>query len=420
LTPKTPDEGSAELDALDALAVRDVRRATGSWIETLEASNLRRVLDAFRCRRAAADMLQETSGYGYGDPARDCLERVFSLAFQAEAALVRPQIVSGTHALALCLQSLLRPGDVLLSACGRPYDTLLPVIGRDVPHPCSLAAWGTDYREVPLTPRGEVDVDGLTGALDGRVKVILIQRSRGYQERPALSLDAIGRCVELVRRTRPEAICLVDNAYGEFCAHGEPGGVGADLVAGSLIKNPGGMVAPGGGYVAGRADLVERVAARLTAPGLGAAVGPMLGQARLLWQGLFLAPHIVAEALRGAVYVASLFSRAGFAVDPGPLERRHDIVQAVTLGSPRRLLAFCRAIQGTSPVDSHVRPEAAPLPGYGDPVVMAAGTFVQGSSIELSADGPMRPPYNAYIQGGLWQHTRLAAQSALAAALADG
>nr|WP_041570757.1 methionine gamma-lyase family protein [Candidatus Desulforudis audaxviator] len=367
-------------------------------IEKTAFFNHQKVLAAFHEQRVSEAHFRGTTGYGYGDLGREVLERVWARIFGAESALVRLQIVSGTHALAVGLFGLCRPGDELV-AVGKPYDTLERVIGiREAPG--SLAEMGVSYRQVDLSPDGEPDPEGLLAALGPRTRVILLQRSRGYEWRSPLHLEAMARLIDAVKLRFPRVCVVVDNCYGEFVETREPCQVGADLVCGSLIKNPGGGLAPSGGYLAGSAECVELAAARLTAPGLGRAVGASLGDLRLLFQGLYLAPHFVAEALKGAVFAARLFERLGYEVRPGFADRRTDIVQAIRLGTAERVVAFCRGIQKASPVDAHAVPEPAPLPGYRDGVVMAAGTFVQGASLELSADAPLREPFAVYLQGG--------------------
>jgi cystathionine beta-lyase family protein involved in aluminum resistance len=369
-------------------------------IEAVALANHRKVLNAFHEYRVSEFHFRGSTGYGYGDVGREVLDRVWARVFGAESALVRMQIVSGTHALALGLYGLCRPGDELV-AVGKPYDTLERVIGIRTAVPGSLADLGVKYRQVALGVGGEPDADELLAVLGPRTGVVLIQRSGGYEWRPALGIEATARLVGLVKAHFPRVRVMVDNCYGEFTEAREPGEVGADLVCGSLIKNPGGGLVPTGGYVAGCAECVELAAARLTAPGLGREVGASLGHLRLLYQGLYLAPHFVAEALKGAVFAARLLERLGYEVHPGYAERRSDIIQAVRLGSPERVLAFCRGIQRASPVDAHAVPEPVMLPGYGDGVVMAAGTFVQGASLELTADAPMREPFAVFLQGGL-------------------
>lgn len=387
-------------DRLDSLAAEAVEEVQSLWrrIDGLALANQRLVLDAFRAARVSDFHLRGSTGYGYGDAGREGLEAVYAAAFAAEAALVRPQIVSGTHALALCLYGVLRPGDKLLTVQGRPYDTLETVVHGE---PGSLADWGIEYIQVDPLPDGGLDRDAIIEALALRPRAVLLQRSGGYSWRRGLVIEELGALIELIKGRAPDATVIVDNCYGEFVETLEPPAVGADLCAGSLIKNPGGGIAPTGGYVAGRKDLVDMAASRLTAPGLGRAVGPTLDCQRLFFQGIFLAPHFVAEALKGAVFAARFFERLGFDVLPRYDEPRSDIVQGIRLGSPESLLRFCRGIQAASPVDAHARPEGGALPGYRDAVVMAAGTFVQGASLELTADAPMREPYAAYLQGGL-------------------
>jgi cystathionine beta-lyase family protein involved in aluminum resistance len=386
-------------------------------LDQIREQNQLRVIAALQQARLQESMLGGSTGYGYGDLGREQVEQAFAGAFSAEAALVRVQISSGTQALALCLFGLLRPGGELLSVTGRPYDSLCQTIGG----PLSLATgdgslhdFGIGYRQVDLTPEGSPDLAAIRAALGPQTTLVFIQKSRGYTLRRALRNTDIAAICQAVRESGSRAKILVDNCYGEFVESSEPCMAGADLCAGSLIKNPGGGICPSGGYVAGDKTSVARVAARLNAPGLEGHVGPSLGFSRLLAQGLYLAPHIVSESLRGAVFTAALFSLAGFAAQPGPFDPRGDIVQSLTLGTPEKLVAFCQSIQAASPVDSFVRPEPWDMPGYDCPVIMAAGTFVQGASIELSADGPLRPPYAAYLQGGLcFENVRLAAMLAL-------
>ncbi len=370
-------------------------------LDAVARDNTARILDAFRRHQVGDFHFRATTGYGYGDAGRDKLDEVWADIFGAEKALVRTHFVSGTHALAAVLFGLLRPGDELLSVTGAPYDTMQTVIGHPQAVPGSLADHGITYREISLADDGEVDGEGVAAAITARTKLALIQRSRGYSLRPPLSVAAIGRACALVKRLKPDCVCFVDNCYGEFVATSEPTTAGADIIAGSLIKNPGGGIAPAGGYIAGRADLVELAACRLTAPGIGSELGATLGDNRLLYQGLFLAPHTVAQALKGAVFAASLFARLGYNTLPNFDAPRSDIIQAIELGSGDKMVAFCRGLQRWSPVDAHVLPEPSGMPGYSDAVVMAGGTFVQGSSIELSVDGPLRPPFAVYLQGGL-------------------
>lgn len=392
------------IDTAYALLSREVQvaieKARPAWerIDAIRLVNQKRVLDAFRRHRVAEHHLAGTTGYGYNDPARETLGAVFAASLQAEAALVQPQLISGTHAITCALFGVLRPGDHLLSITGPPYDTLQQVIHG--PSPGALIRWGIEYDVVHLTPEGHIDLPGVLAALRPNTRMVMIQRSRGYSLRPSVPVEAIGRAAEAVHRVRPDICVFVDNCYGEFVETLEPTAVGADLMAGSLIKNPGGTLAPSGGYIAGRPDLVARAAEALTAPGLGGKVGPTLGLGRTLLQGLFMAPHIVGEALMGVSVAAALFDAMGYEVSPGIDEHRTDSVQVIVLERPERVLAFCRAIQGASPVDATAAPEPGELPGYDDPVVMAAGTFVQGGSMELTADAPLRPPYAVFLQGG--------------------
>lgn len=370
-------------------------------IESIKKINAAKVLKAFQAERVGDNHFAASTGYAYDDNGRETLDRLFARVFRTERALVRPQIVSGTHALSLCLFGLLRPGGELICPTGTPYDTLAKVIGYDPPAKGSLAEFGIRYRQIDLRPDGGIDYERIPASLTPAVQVVLIQRSRGYAWRPALSVNEIGTLINLIKAARPDVVCLVDNCYGEFTEIIEPSDVGADLVAGSLIKNPGGGLAPTGGYIAGKEKYVEAVADRLTAPGLGGEVGANLGGYRLFYQGLYFAPHVVGEALASVIFTAEMFARLGFAVSPAPREPRSDIIQAIRLGSPERVIAFCQGLQYGSPVDSFVSPEPWDMPGYTDPVIMAAGTFVQGASIELSADAPLRPPYIVYLQGGL-------------------
>lgn len=374
--------------------------------ETAEYNQLK-VIGAMQRCRVSAECFMATNGYGYNDLGRDTLEEVYADCFCAEAALVRPQITCGTHALALALLSNLRPGDELLSPVGKPYDTLEEIIGIR-PSKGSLAEYGITYRQVDLLPDGSFDYDGIEKALNERTRLVTIQRSKGYQTRPTLSVDRIGALISFLKSKKPDLLVMVDNCYGEFVERKEPIEAGADMIVGSLIKNPGGGLAPVGGYIAGKKECVENAAYRLTAPGLGKEVGASLGVMQPFYQGLFLAPVVTAAALKGAVFAANIYERLGFPVIPNGSESRHDIIQAVTLHSPQALTAFCKGIQAAAPVDSHVTPEPWDMPGYDSPVIMAAGAFVQGSSIELSADGPLRPPYAVYFQGGLtWYHAKL-------------
>ena len=388
-----------------------------------EYNQLKVIRSMLECQVSEACLLG-TTGYGYDDLGRDTLEEVYAKVFHTEDALVRPQITCGTHALALALMSNLRPGDELLSPVGKPYDTLEEVIGIR-PSRGSLAEYGITYRQVDLLPEGGFDYDGIRKAVGPRTRLVTIQRSKGYQTRPTLSVDRIGELIAFIKGIKPDVICMVDNCYGEFVETKEPSDVGADMVVGSLIKNPGGGLAPIGGYIAGKRECVENAAYRLTSPGLGKEVGASLGILKDFYQGLFLAPTVTASALKGAVFAANLFEGLGFPVVPSGSESRHDIIQAVTFGTAEGVIAFCQGIQAAAPVDSHVSPQPSDMPGYDAKVIMAAGAFVSGSSIELSADGPIRPPYAVYFQGGLtWPHAKAgilrALQSLADKGLADG
>lgn len=374
--------------------------------KTAEYNQLK-VIRAMQKNRVSAECFNTSSGYGYNDLGRDTLEQVYADVFCAEDALVRPQITCGTHALALALMSNLRPGDELLSPVGKPYDTLEEVIGIR-PSKGSLAEYGVTYRQVDLLEDGSFDFENIKKAINDKTKLVTIQRSKGYQTRPTLSVERIGELIAFIKSIKPEIICMVDNCYGEFVEEKEPIEAGADMIVGSLIKNPGGGLAPIGGYIAGKKECVENAAYRLTSPGLGKEVGASLGVIQSFYQGLFQAPVVTAGALKGAVFAANIYERLGFGVVPNASESRHDIIQAVTLESPERLIAFCEGIQAAAPVDSYVTPEPWDMPGYDSKVIMAAGAFVQGSSIELSADGPLKPPYAVYFQGGLtWYHAKL-------------
>lgn len=402
---------AAAQDAMD--------RARPRWaaVEETVLLNQAKVLAAFQEAQISDIHFTFSTGYAYGDIGREKTEEVFSRVFRTEAALVRAQMVSGTHAIATGLFGALKPGDRLVCAVGAPYDTLRTVIQGP---PGSLTEWGVIYQEVPLREDLSVDVHAVVAAArQTDTRVVFIQRSRGYSLRPSLTVAQIGEIIAAVKAARPDVICLVDNCYGEFTEESEPSEVGADLVCGSLIKNAGGGVAPTGGYVVGRRDLVERAAARLVAPGIGGEVGPSLGMTRHFLQGLFLAPHVTGEALKGAIFTAAFFGGLGFGVRPAYDAVRSDLVQAVELGTAEGLIAFCEAVQRSSPVDAHVRPEPWDMPGYTDQVIMAAGTFVMGSSIELSADGPMRAPYAAYFQGGLTREHVIWAALNAARSLAD-
>ncbi len=370
-------------------------------IDAIAEANTQKVLAAFQKHRVAESYFSGTTGYGYDDIGRDKLEEIYAEIFGTEDALVRINFVNGTHTIACALYGALKPGDVLLSAVGAPYDTLLGVIGVNDKGPGSLKDWGVEYRQVELVD-DKPDLDGMAkAAADPRVKVVLIQRSRGYATRASLSVDEIGEMCTVIKKANPNAAILVDNCYGEFVEEKEPTQVGADLVVGSLIKNPGGGLAPTGGYIAGRRDLVEGAAMRLSCPGIGKECGSTLGNNRLLYQGLFMAPHTVAQALKTAVFAARIMEQLGYQVEPASHAVRHDIIQMIHMRQPEALKKFCRGIQFGAPVDSFVTPEPWDMPGYDHPVIMAAGAFVQGASIELSADAPMREPYTVYLQGGL-------------------
>ena len=371
--------------------------------------NQLKVLKAMQENKVSEACLLGTTGYGYNDIGREKLEAVYASVFHTEDALVRPQITCGTHALALALMSNLRPGDMLFSPVGKPYDTLEEVIGIR-PSKGSLKEYGIDYTQVDLLPDGSFDFDGIKKALleNDNIKLATIQRSKGYQTRPTLSVDRIGELISFIKGLRPEVICMVDNCYGEFVETKEPSDVGADMVVGSLIKNPGGGLAPIGGYIAGKKECVENAAFRLTSPGLGKEVGASLGILPQFYQGFFLSPTVTASALKGAIFAANIYEKLGFNVVPNATEERHDIIQAVTFGNPEGVIAFCEGVQEAAPVDSFVSPEPWDMPGYDAQVIMAAGAFVSGSSIELSADGPIKPPYSVFFQGGLtWPHAKL-------------
>ena len=376
-------------------------------IDRVAEFNQAKVIAAMQKNRVNATHFNLSTGYGYDDEGRDNLERVYADCFGTEAALVRPQITCGTHALALALGANLLPGDELLSPVGGPYDTLEEVIGIR-PSPCSLKEYGVSYRQVDLLPDGGFDYDGIRAAINEKTRLITIQRSKGYATRPSYSVEEIGKLIAFCKECKADVLCMVDNCYGEFVETQEPTNVGADMVVGSLIKNLGGGLAPTGGYVCGRKECIERCAYRLSAPGLGREVGANLGLLTSFYQGLFLAPTVVSSAVRGAVFAAACYEKLGFRVVPGSGETRRDIIQAVELGSREAMVAFCKGIQSAAPVDSYVTPEPWAMPGYESEVIMAAGAFVQGASIELSADGPIRPPYAVYFQGGLtWFHAKL-------------
>lgn len=382
-------------------------------IDEVAEYNQLKVIKAMQEARVSAECFHSSTGYGYNDLGRDTLEEVYAKAFHTEAALVRPQITCGTHALALALSANLRPGDELLSISGKPYDTLEEVIGIR-PSCGSLAEYGVTYAQVDLLEDGSFDYEGIRAAIKPNTKLIEIQRSKGYQTRPTLSVAQIGEAIAFVKSINPDIICMVDNCYGEFVETIEPSDVGADMIVGSLIKNPGGGLAPIGGYVAGTETCIERCACRLTSPGLGKEVGASLGVMQSFYQGFFLAPTVTASALKGAIFAANIYETLGFKVVPNAAEDRHDIIQAVEFGFPEGVISFCEGIQSAAPVDSYVTPEPWAMPGYDSDVIMAAGAFVQGSSIELSADGPIKPPYAVYFQGGLtWPHAKLGIMKSL-------
>ncbi len=376
-------------------------------IDLVAEYNQARVVQAMQKNKVSAECFNNASGYGYDDYGRDTLEKVYADVFHTEDALVRPQITCGTHALALALMSNLRPGDELFSPVGKPYDTLEEVIGIR-PSKGSLAEYGVVYRQCDLLEDGSFNYAEIPNYINEKTKLVTIQRSKGYQTRPSFGVKQIGELISFIKKIKPDVICMVDNCYGEFTEIIEPTDVGADMMVGSLIKNPGGGLAPIGGYICGKKECIENAAYRLTAPGLGKEVGASLGLMRGFYQGFFLAPTVTASALKGAIFAANLYESFGFPVVPNGKEERHDIIQAVTLGSAEGVKAFCKGIQMAAPVDGFVTPEPWDMPGYDDPVIMAAGAFVQGSSIELSADGPIKEPYAVYFQGGLtWQHAKL-------------
>ena len=389
-------------------------------IDSTAEYNQMKVIKGMQDNRVSDIHFAATTGYGYNDLGRDTLEDVYASVFHGESALVRPQLMSGTHALHVALSGNLRPGDELLSPVGKPYDTLEEVIGiRDSVG--SLKEYGVVYRQVDLFEDGSFDYEGIAAALNERTKLVTIQRSKGYATRPTLSVKRIGELISFIKNIKPDVICMVDNCYGEFVETLEPTDVGADMIVGSLIKNPGGGLAPIGGYIVGRKDCIERASYRLSAPGLGKEVGASLGLNQQLYQGLFLSPVVVSGALKGAIFAANIYERLGYGVVPDGSESRHDIIQAITFGTPEGVISFCKGIQAAAPVDSYVTPEPWDMPGYDSPVIMAAGAFVQGSSIELSADGPIKPPYAVYFQGGLtWYHAKLGILKSLQQLLDDG
>jgi len=378
--------------------------------------NLERVLTAFRHHRVGSHHFNSVSGYGHNDLGRDTLDQVFAEIVQADAALVRSQFVSGTHAIACALYGILRPGDECLAVAGTPYDTLEEVIGLRSSGQGSLAEFGISYRELPLTAAATIDWKALETAIQPNTRLVHIQRSCGYSWRSTLTIAEIEQIVRVVKGQNPDVVCFVDNCYGEFLEDREPTAVGADLIAGSLIKNPGGTIAATGGYVAGRADLVEAAACRLTAPGIGSSSGSSLHQNRLMYQGLFLAPQMVGEAMKGNYLLAATFETLGYPVNPSASAPQRDVIQAIRLGSPEKLIAFCKAVQRHSPIDAYVEPVPAPMPGYDSQLVMAGGTFIDGSTSELSADGPLREPYIVYCQGGThWTHMALVIEAVVEA-----
>ena len=389
-------------------------------IDRISEYNQIKVIAAMQNQKVSEACLLGTTGYGYNDLGRDTLEKVYVDIFHTEDALVRPQITCGTHALALALLSNLRPGDELLSPVGKPYDTLEEVIGIR-PSRGSLKEYGISYSQVDLLPDGSFDYENIRKAIKPCTKLVTIQRSKGYQTRPTLSVERIGDLIRFIKGIRSDIICMVDNCYGEFTETIEPSDVGADLVVGSLIKNPGGGLAPIGGYLAGKKECIENAACRLTTPGLGREVGASLQALPSFYQGLFLAPSVTANAMKNAIFAANIYEKLGFSVVPNGTEPRYDIIQAITFGKPEGVIAFCRGIQQAAPVDGHVTPEPWDMPGYDSPVIMAAGAFVSGSSIELSADGPIKPPYTVYFQGGLtWQHGKFGIMKSLQSLVEQG
>ena len=411
VSPKVYDFGEQVLEGL---------KDRFEEIDRVAEYNQGKVLWAMQKNRVNATCFAATTGYGYDDVGRDTLEKVYADTFHTEAALVRPQITCGTHALTVALSANLLPGDELLSPVGRPYDTLEEVIGIR-PSTCSLREYGVSYKQVDLLPDGSFDYDGIRAAIGPKTKMVTIQRSKGYDTRPSFSVGQIGRLIAFCKQCKPDILCMVDNCYGEFVELEEPSDMGADMTVGSLIKNPGGGLAPIGGYICGTEKCIERCAYRLSAPGLGQEVGANLGLMPALYQGFFLAPTVTASALKGAVFAANVYEKLGFHVVPAADESRHDIIQAVELGSREAMCAFCEGIQAAAPVDSYVTPIPWAMPGYEDEVIMAAGAFVQGSSIELSADGPIREPYAVYFQGGLtWYHAKLGILASLQKLVANG
>lgn len=397
---------SKEVYEFGAKIEEELKERFAAIDETAEYNQMK-VIKAMQDNKVSAECFAMSNGYGYNDLGRDTLEKVYADCFHGEDALVRPQITCGTHALALALMSNLRPGDELFSPVGKPYDTLEEVIGIR-PSKGSLAEYGISYRQVDLLSDGSFDFENIKKAMNEKTRLVTIQRSKGYQTRPTLSVERIGELITFIKSIKPDVICMVDNCYGEFVEEREPLDVGADMIVGSLIKNAGGGLAPIGGYIVGKKECVENASYRLTSPGLGKEVGASLNIIQSFYQGLFQAPVVVSGAVKGAIFAANIYERLGFAVIPNGTESRHDIIQAVTTNSPEGLIAFCKGIQAAAPVDSYVTPEPWAMPGYDSDVIMAAGAFVQGSSIELSADGPLKPPYTVYFQGGItWYHAKL-------------
>lgn len=389
--------------------------------EAIKIHNQYKVLKAMQECRLSDQHFQWTTGYGYNDLGREKIEEIYAHIFETEDALVRPIIVNGTHALTLALSGVLKPGDKILAVGGKPYDTLDELIGIRGNYPNSFKNLGISYEQLDCLPDGRLDLEGIKARMTPDTTMVYFQRSTGYSFRNALSIAVIKEAIDLVKSIHPNTICMIDNCYGEFLEKLEPTQVGADLMAGSLIKNPGGGLALSGGYIVGKRELIEQVSYRMTSPGIGKECGLTFGQSRTMLQGLFLAPHVVMEAMKGAVFCAALFEDAGYDIRPGVWDQRSDIIQSVALGSPEKVIAFCKGVQAAAPVDSFVRPEPWAMPGYSDPVIMAAGAFVQGSSIELSADAPIRPPYIAYFQGGLtYEHSKLGAMMAYQNVLALG
>lgn len=402
------------------LPVEESLKERFSEIDRIAEYNQLKVLSAFRKNQVSEAHLGSSTGYGYNDMGRDTLERVFADIFHTEDALVRSQITCGTHALTIALAGNLRPGDELLSPVGAPYDTLLGIIGIR-PMKGSLNEYGVSYRQTELKEDGSFNYDAIRAAINEKTKLVTIQRSKGYAQRPTLSVEKIGELIAFVKSIKPDVICMVDNCYGEFIETIEPSDVGADMVVGSLIKNPGGGLAPSGGYICGTRECVENAAYRLTAPGLGKELGASLGVNPLFYQGLFFAPTVSASALKGAIFAANIYEKLGFKCIPGKDEDRFDIIQAVELKKPEYLIAFCKGIQAAAPIDSHVTPEPWDMPGYESQVIMAAGSFVSGASIELSADGPLREPYTAFFQGGLtWPHAKYGIMMSVQELFANG